>query len=183
MKIFVDTIVVSKQSSPTRPNSGTHISRVYSTCSPSASLEFDQKIPTSDPATLSGVSVITVPSSGEIRFTADKSQYNLIRDYFAKRTYEESGDYSLEEFEFDVLDSLNDGVTGEGVYKEDEITEQGNEPDDDLMVVKVSSGKAYVRGYDISLESSSLIDVAKPRDVKTIDSALVPYQMLSLIHI
>ena len=59
------------------------------------------------------------------------------------------------------------------------------------MVVKISSGKAYVRGYDISLESSSLIDVPKPRDIKTIDSALVPYQMgtifkvnhLSLIHI
>ena len=114
---------------------------------------------------------------GEIRFTADKSQYNLIRDYFAKRTYEESGNYSLEDFEIDVLNSLNDGITGEGVYKEGEITEQGNEPNDDLMVVKVSSGNAYVRGYDISLESSSLIDVPKPRDVKTIESALVPYQM------
>ena len=120
---------------------------------------------------------------GEIRFTADKSQYNLIRDYFAKRTYEESGDYSLEEFEIDVLNSLNDGITGDGVYKGDEITEQGNEPNDDLMVVKVSSGKAYVRGYDISLESSSLIDVPKPRDIKTIDSALVPYQMGTIFKV
>ena len=43
--------------------------------------------------------------------------------------------------------------------------------------MRVSSGKAYVRGYDVSLESSTLLDVDKPRDKKTVDSSLVPYQM------
>ena len=45
------------------------------------------------------------------------------------------------------------------------------------MCVKVSSGKAYVKGYDVQLESSQLIDNGKPRDKQIVDSALVPYQM------
>ena len=45
------------------------------------------------------------------------------------------------------------------------------------MCVKVSSGKAYVKGYDVSLDSSKTIDVIKPRDKQVVDSALVPYQM------
>ena len=114
---------------------------------------------------------------GEIQYIADKTDYNIIRDYFARRTFEESGNYSLDKFDIDVLECLNDGTTGDGVYGVQQITELGNQPSDDLMCVRVSSGKAYVRGYDVSLESSSLLDVEKPRDKKTVDSSLVPYQM------
>ena len=45
------------------------------------------------------------------------------------------------------------------------------------MCVKVSSGKAYVKGYDVALVSSKTIDVIKPRDKQVVDSALIPYQM------
>ena len=78
---------------------------------------------------------------GEIKVLNSETQYNLIRDYFAKRTFEESGNYTLDQFKIDVLDCLNDGISGDGVYRANELTEQGNEPDDDLMCVKVSSGK------------------------------------------
>ena len=46
----------------------------------------------------------------------NKSQYNLIKDYFAKRTFEESGNYSVGNFKFDVEESLNDGISNEGVF-------------------------------------------------------------------
>ncbi len=58
---------------------------------------------------------------GTIKLTADKTDYNLIKDYFAKRTYEESGNYSLNQFEVDVFNSLNDGISGDGVYRSNEI--------------------------------------------------------------
>ncbi|BCU95504.1 MAG: hypothetical protein CM15mV9_1170 [uncultured marine virus] len=32
------------------------------------------------------------------------------------------------------------------------------------MAVKVSSGKAYVRGYDIDKGATTILDVEKPRD-------------------
>ena len=72
---------------------------------------------------------------GHIKVLNSETQYNLIRDYFAKRTYEESGNYTLDKFKIDVLDCLNDGITGDGVYRSNELTEQGNEPVDDLMCV------------------------------------------------
>ena len=120
---------------------------------------------------------------GHIKVLNSETQYNLIRDYFAKRTYEESGNYTLDKFKIDVLDCLNDGITGDGVYRSNELTEQGNEPVDDLMCVKVSSGKAYVKGYDVSLESSSVIDVQKPRDTQEVEAALVPYEMGTIFKV
>ena len=114
---------------------------------------------------------------GEIKVLNNQTNYNLIRDYIAKRTFEESGNYSLDTFDVDVLDSLNDGISGDGIFRSDELTDAGNIPDDDLMCVKVSSGTAYVRGYDISLNESNIVDVVKPRDKAILESALVPYQM------
>ena len=121
---------------------------------------------------------------GQIKVINNQTEYNLIRDYFAKRTYEESGNYSLDEFRIDVLNSLNDGFSPDGgVYRLGEETSDGNIPNDDLMCVKVSSGKAYVKGYDISLDSSTILDVQKPRDVQEVDSALIPYQMGTIFKV
>ena len=120
---------------------------------------------------------------GHIKVLNSETQYNLIRDYLAKRTFEESGNYTLDKFKIDILNCLNDGISGDGVYRSNELTEQGNEPEDDLMCVKVSSGKAYVKGYDVSLDSSSVIDVQKPRDKQVVDSALVPYEMGTIFKV
>ena len=39
---------------------------------------------------------------------------HLIKDYFAKRTFEESGNYSVGNFKVEVAECLNDGVSNEG---------------------------------------------------------------------
>ena len=46
------------------------------------------------------------------------------RDYFAKRTFEESGNYSVGNFKINVAECLDDGISNEGVFKEGEITDQ-----------------------------------------------------------
>ena len=43
------------------------------------------------------------------------------------------------------------------------------------MCYKVSPGKAFVQGWEVNRNGTSILDVAKPRDKETID--------LSLIHI
>ena len=115
--------------------------------------------------------------NGEIKKIQDKSQYSIIKDYFAKRTFEESGDYSVNNFGVEVANSLNDRISNEGLYLNTQKTEQGNDPSDDLMCVKISAGKAYVRGYDIDLPGTTIIDVEKPRDVQSVSSSLVPFDM------
>ena len=51
------------------------------------------------------------------------------------------------------------------------------------MCLKVSPGKAYVRGYDVEAANTTIIDVAKPRDKESIDSALVPFTLGGLVKV
>jgi len=120
---------------------------------------------------------------GKIKKLQDKSQYSLIRDYFAKRTFEESGNYAIDPFKVDVVNSLNNETGNGGLYREGQRTEQGNLPNDDLMCVRASAGTAYVKGFDIDLVGSTIIDVPKPRTTKKIDGALVPFAMGSLLKV
>ena len=121
--------------------------------------------------------------NGEIKKLQNKSEYSIIRDYFAKRTYEESGDYSVGRFKIEVKESLNNGLSNEGVFTSSQKTDAGNTPSDDLLSVKVSAGKAYVRGYDIETSSTTVLDVEKPRDKKTISQSLVPFEFGTLLRV
>lgn len=121
--------------------------------------------------------------NGKIKKLQDTSAYSIIRDYFAKRTYEESGDYSLSQFKVDLQNSLDDGISNNGIFPANRQTEQGNTPSDDLVCVKVSPGKAYVRGYDIDLPSSSILDVPKPRQTENSPVIQVPFEMGNRIRV
>jgi hypothetical protein len=115
--------------------------------------------------------------NGKIKIIEQKSQYNLIKDYMAERTYDESGDYTVEPFNVSVNNSLNDRLGNNGLFFNTETTEQKNIPSEDLMCLKISPGKAYVRGYDIEKISTTIIDVDKPRDTASIQNVNVPFEM------
>ena len=114
---------------------------------------------------------------GKIQKLNTKTQYNIIRDYLAERTYDESGDYSVKPFNPSIHNSLNDRLGNNGIYFDNEKTEQGNKPSDDLMSVKISPGKAYVRGYDIEKPGTTIIDVDKPRDTESLSNVVIPFNM------
>ena len=121
--------------------------------------------------------------NGQLKKNEQKPDYALIKDYFAKRTYEESGNYSVGNFKVDVAECLNDGVSNEGVFLEGEKTDQRNTPEESLMCVKVSPGKAYVRGHDIEKSGTSVIDVDKPRDKEEFKSAKVNFALGTLFKL
>lgn len=120
---------------------------------------------------------------GEIKKLQNKSQYSLIRDYFAKRTFEESGDYAVDQFGVETVECLNDGLSNGGAFNSNQITDQGNKPSEDLLCVKITPGRAYVRGFDIDTTGVTILDLDKPRDTQTISSASVPFEMGNLIQI
>ena len=113
--------------------------------------------------------------NGLLRRKSDDTKFNLLGDEFAKRTYEESGNYYIKEFVTTVRESLNDQKGNRGVYDLGQVTRQGNTPTDDLMVYKVSPGKAYVKGYEIEVRSPSLIDVEKPRTTRLLENQAVNF--------
>jgi hypothetical protein len=115
--------------------------------------------------------------NGKIKIIEQKSQYNIIKDYMAERTYDESGDYTVEPFNVSVNNSLNDRLGNNGLFFNTETTEEKNTPSEDLMCLKISPGKAYVRGYDIEKISTTIIDVPKPRDTARVDNVNVPFEM------
>ena len=120
---------------------------------------------------------------GKIQKLNTKTQYNVIRDYLAERTYDESGDYAVNPFNPSVHNSLNNRLGNNGIYFDNEKTEQGNEPSDDLMSVKISPGKAYVRGYDVEKPGTTIIDVDKPRDTESLSNVMIPFNMGTLIQV
>ena len=99
-------------------------------------------------------------TNGETKKLQDSTVYSELKKYFAMRTYDESGNYSVEPFRINLQDSLNDEMGSGGLYTENQKTDKGNDPSDDLMCVKLSPGKAYVRGFDVALPSTTVIDVA-----------------------
>ena len=120
---------------------------------------------------------------GEIKKLQDKSVYNIIKDYFAERTYDESGNYSVEPFSVSIHNSLNNEFGSGGMYIEGEKTDLGATPSDDLMNVVLSPGKAYVRGYDVALPGTTVLDVDKPRDTKNIKAGAVDFRMGSILKV
>ena len=112
---------------------------------------------------------------GTPEFFEVNQQYNLIRDYLARRTFEESGDFYVKPFSLFVRDSLNDRVLSDGVYFEGQNTINGNTPSEDMMVYEIGPGKAYVNGYDVETVSSRLLDVSKPRDTASIKNQVIRY--------
>jgi hypothetical protein len=114
---------------------------------------------------------------GKIKKIDTKTSYNLIRDYLAERTYDESGNYAVEPFNPSIHNSLNNRLGNNGLFFNNEKTDQGNTPSDDLMCVKVSPGKAYVRGYDVENISTTILDVKKPRDTELVSNVNIPFEM------
>ena len=113
----------------------------------------------------------------------DTSTYSELKKYFAKRTYDESGDYSVEPFRIDIQESLNNEIGNDGLFTENRLTDEGNVPSDDIFCVKLSPGRAYVKGFDVDLPGTTVLDVDKPRDTETVNLASIPFEMGSLLRV
>jgi hypothetical protein len=120
---------------------------------------------------------------GSIQKMDVQSSYNIIRDWIAKRTFDESGNYVVDPFEFSLNNSLNDRIGNDGLYFDTEKTDQGNIPSDNLMCLKLSPGKAYVEGYDVEKTGVEVIDAEKPRTTQTVSSVSIPFQMGNILRV
>jgi len=113
--------------------------------------------------------------NGIIKNRPNDPIYNLINDKFAQRTFDESGDYYVNRFNVSCEESLNDNLGNNGIFFENGITYQGNNPSEDLAIYEVSPGKAYIRGYEVEINSPTFLDVEKPRTTKNTGDESVIY--------
>jgi hypothetical protein len=121
--------------------------------------------------------------AGQVNKINTNTEYSLIKDYLAQRTFDESGNYSVSPFKISLHDSLNNRLGNDGLFFKDQKTESGNIPSDDLLCIKLSPGKAYVRGYDIEKISTTILDVPKSRETQNANNVSIPFEMGNLLRI
>jgi len=120
---------------------------------------------------------------GEIKKIIKRTVYNELAKEFARRTYDESGDYFVDAFSFDSKETLNDRYSQFGVFFPEDTTDSGNVPSKDSLSIKVSPGKAYVKGYEVQTYGTTFIDSNKPRTTGLVESSSVPFQAGNLIRV
>jgi hypothetical protein len=116
--------------------------------------------------------------NGNIEKLIQKQDYSLIEETLARRTYDESGDYVVENFPLDLRDYYKKNNNG-GIYPLNTETNLVSGPTDpetgrqitktvdeasQLMVAGIGAGKAYVKGYEIVNKNTKYIEVSKARD-------------------
>lgn len=92
---------------------------------------------------------------------ARAADYSILEDTLARRTYDESGDYTVEPFNIRLREHLKLGNNG-GLYEDGDETK---------FVVGVEQGKAYVRGYEVDNLATRYIDVDKARETGDINNS------------
>ena len=113
--------------------------------------------------------------NGLLRETNTATDYNILADELASRTFDESGHYYVKEFVTTVKESLNDGYGNRGVYNQNQTTTSGKTPSEDLMVYKIGAGKAYVKGYPVETLSPTFLDAPKARTTRNLKNQSVSF--------
>ncbi|NWJ44208.1 DUF4815 domain-containing protein, partial [Marine Group I thaumarchaeote] len=112
----------------------------------------------------------------------NRTQLGTILKTLARRTYDESGDYTIRPFMFESKESvtLNENI---GVYDSGATTYGGNTASTSLLSLKVSPGKAYIRGNEIEKTTNTFIDIPKARDFNTINAGIITYDVGNYLNI
>jgi hypothetical protein len=92
--------------------------------------------------------------------------YDVLAKELAQRTYEESGDYTVECFKLQLMEHQNtSNAKVVGYYNDNGLSNS--------MVALMGKGLAYVRGYRIETNYDTPITVAKPREYANVDTLTV----------
>jgi hypothetical protein len=109
-------------------------------------------------------------NNGVISKHVRSTDYSVLEDTFARRTYDESGDYTVRPFGIDIREHLLNG-NNRGIYT------SANGGADSKLAVGLEPGKAYVRGYEIEKVSTTFVDVDKARDTEQVVNSVVSYDL------
>ena len=121
-------------------------------------------------------------NGGIIEYQVLQTQYNLLEDTLARRTFDESGNYALDGFELDIRESLLSG-TNRGIHTSGTVTADGSTTSDDLLALGMGQGVAYVKGYEIRKTGTTFVDLYKARDYDTASGLTTRFAQLPFVNI
>ena len=112
------------------------------------------------------VQLIEIKNGFILKNDSGKSQYNILKDYIAERTNDESGDYIVRGLSTRLREHL-DAANNQGVYV------SGLGGNSSLLVLDIEPGKAYVKGYDIETISTSHVEMSKATDINRVNAGTI----------
>ena len=114
--------------------------------------------------------------SGNIQSLTRTTEYSILEDTLARRTLDESGDYTVRPFQFKVNESvtLNENT---GVYSSGATTDDGSTASNSLLAFEISPGKAYVQGYELEKMAPTFKDINKARDFNTVNAGISTFDL------
>ena len=118
---------------------------------------------------------LAVVQDGILKSQNKNTQYSMIGDELARRTYAESGDYTINPFSVSVKESLNDNLGNNGVYQKGRFSYEGTLASEDLAQYAISPGKAFVKGYEVETLATTYLDCPKPRTTKKLEGQAIQY--------
>ena len=115
--------------------------------------------------------------NGKVELKVDDTKYSELEKRFASQTYDIAGDFMIKPFDVKVRECLNDGFNG-GVYLPGTFTEDtGVLASSDLFTVQISPGKVYLKGYPITRDAPTYLDLPKPRSFNSLQNNIIPFEL------
>lgn len=116
--------------------------------------------------------------NSEVVFIKPRYEYNILADELARRTYDESGDYSVVSHKTQVINHLRSSVNVNDGYL---TSSQGG--DDNKYAIKVFPGKSYIKGYEIEKLYNTYVIGDKARSFANVNAGPVSVEVGNYINV
>ena len=106
-----------------------------------------------------------VVRDGVVQVMFEKSQYSILNDYFAERTFDESGDYYVRGMDVRLREHLNNNVNFGYLTA-------GDGGNNSLLAVGVEAGRGYVKGYQVGNLTTRWVTTDKSKDYINVNNQI-----------
>jgi len=120
--------------------------------------------------------------NGVVQSQVRVTEYSIFEETLARRTFDESGNYTVRPFQFVAKESV-DVNEFTGVYTAGATTDDSNTASTSLLALQVSPGKAYISGYEIEQMAPTFKDINKARDFNTINAGISVFDLGNYVFI
>jgi hypothetical protein len=114
--------------------------------------------------------------NGIIRSKVRSTDYSVLEETLARRTFDESGNYTVKSFNIEVREHLKT-PTNRGIFS---AIEGGLES---KLAIGMEAGKAYVRGFEIETLATNYIPVDKSREFASDNNVAIPFNLGAYINV
>ena len=118
--------------------------------------------------------------NGAIQSQVRTTEYSVLEETLARRTFDESGNYTVRPFQFSSKEAVTTSVRNEtfiGSFESGATTDDGNTASSSLLSLQVSTGKAYVSGYEVEKIAPTFKDINKARDFDTVNAGISTFDL------